>query len=334
MNSKYDYLTVNGELSHHGILGQRWGVRRFQNKDGSLTTAGKKRYLDGTRPRNTKSEYLKEKFHLSDNQKKAIKIGAAVAATALVAYGGYKLGSNPQVQDAIKRGMSALSGKSNSMSADQLKEMGIEVTDIDRVDVDRINFDVKGDVVNINNGRSNNSGNSIKFNARDINPTGGGNNCKHVAEATIKRALGIDPNATAVGDDSHVAGNLHDFVNKQGYNPSGVTFLGGDQGYIAPDPSGDSKGRVTRQILKKFNDGDVGMISFRYDPHKVFGDEFDIDSIDSSDIPAHAFNFFVKSDQVEFASNQGDYDDTDQYFKSIDPNSGIEVVRITKEAFK
>ena len=31
------------ELYHHGILGQRWGVRRFQNKDGSLTSAGKSR---------------------------------------------------------------------------------------------------------------------------------------------------------------------------------------------------------------------------------------------------------------------------------------------------
>lgn len=30
-------------LSHHGILGQKWGVRRFQNKDGSLTSEGKQR---------------------------------------------------------------------------------------------------------------------------------------------------------------------------------------------------------------------------------------------------------------------------------------------------
>ena len=31
-------------LMHHGIQGQKWGVRRFQNEDGSLTTEGKKRY--------------------------------------------------------------------------------------------------------------------------------------------------------------------------------------------------------------------------------------------------------------------------------------------------
>lgn len=31
-------------LAHHGILGQKWGVRRYQNPDGTLTNAGKKRY--------------------------------------------------------------------------------------------------------------------------------------------------------------------------------------------------------------------------------------------------------------------------------------------------
>ena len=33
-------------VSHHGIKGQRWGVRRFQNKDGTLTTAGKQKLAD------------------------------------------------------------------------------------------------------------------------------------------------------------------------------------------------------------------------------------------------------------------------------------------------
>jgi hypothetical protein len=34
------------ELYHHGVKGQKWGVRRYQNEDGSLTSAGKKRLSD------------------------------------------------------------------------------------------------------------------------------------------------------------------------------------------------------------------------------------------------------------------------------------------------
>jgi len=35
------------DLYHHGIKGQRWGVRRYQNEDGSWTTAGRSRYSVG-----------------------------------------------------------------------------------------------------------------------------------------------------------------------------------------------------------------------------------------------------------------------------------------------
>lgn len=38
------YGYSGAELYHHGILGQKWGVRRYQNEDGSLTEEGKKRY--------------------------------------------------------------------------------------------------------------------------------------------------------------------------------------------------------------------------------------------------------------------------------------------------
>lgn len=37
-------MTQEQYLAHHGILGQRWGVRRYQNADGTLTASGKKRY--------------------------------------------------------------------------------------------------------------------------------------------------------------------------------------------------------------------------------------------------------------------------------------------------
>lgn len=52
-------------LAHHGILGQKWGIRRYQNKDGSLTSAGKKRYRDMSMDDFDKEvyDYMNERSH-------------------------------------------------------------------------------------------------------------------------------------------------------------------------------------------------------------------------------------------------------------------------------
>lgn len=78
------YYVISDELSHHGILGQKWGVRRFQNKDGSLTAEGKKRYDEDGSPE-------EKKKGLTDKQKKALIIGASVTAGLIVGYGAYRL---------------------------------------------------------------------------------------------------------------------------------------------------------------------------------------------------------------------------------------------------
>ena len=57
-------------LSHHGIKGMKWGIRRYQNEDGSYTEAGKKRYGD----RNMYSE-----SHARKLQKRVDKLERAKA---------------------------------------------------------------------------------------------------------------------------------------------------------------------------------------------------------------------------------------------------------------
>lgn len=62
-------------LYHHGIKGQKWGVRRFQNKNGILTSTGKKRY-DGN---NTKMLTDRQKKKLSNKYKKLmIKVASDI----------------------------------------------------------------------------------------------------------------------------------------------------------------------------------------------------------------------------------------------------------------
>lgn len=48
----------NGELYHHGVKGQKWGVRRYQNKDGSLTNTGRIRKYADKNMRNAETQNL------------------------------------------------------------------------------------------------------------------------------------------------------------------------------------------------------------------------------------------------------------------------------------
>lgn len=96
-------------LAHHGIKGQKWGVRRYQNADGSYTQAGKNRYFtdDGSLSKKGERAYRKDLKKLNklkaradiSQQKKNIekyekradtakKVGVAIASTGLAAGAG------------------------------------------------------------------------------------------------------------------------------------------------------------------------------------------------------------------------------------------------------
>lgn len=65
----------NEQLYHHGIKGQRWGIRRYQNKDGSLTKAGEKRYAnEWTRMKKAEAAVKQEAAVLRNKKKTQSKI--------------------------------------------------------------------------------------------------------------------------------------------------------------------------------------------------------------------------------------------------------------------
>lgn len=83
MNDIYvGQLFSDSYLEHYGVLGMKWGIRRYQNADGTLTSSGKKRYSSDT------------KKDAGARKKKILKTAAGVALAAGTAYAGYKMYKN------------------------------------------------------------------------------------------------------------------------------------------------------------------------------------------------------------------------------------------------
>lgn len=94
---------MNEYLNHHGIKGQKWGVRRFQNEDGSLTPKGEK-----NRARNEKKQLNKELHKQNKSTLKSLLVDNSPTAHIKRANNvkranKYVTKNNMSVEDAMKK---------------------------------------------------------------------------------------------------------------------------------------------------------------------------------------------------------------------------------------
>lgn len=93
---------MNNELCHYGIKGMKWGIRRYQNEDGSLTPAGRKRELKKQERKELKK--LDDKYPARSQVRVSKVAVASYAGTALataaagsaLTYGLAKIGRNSE----------------------------------------------------------------------------------------------------------------------------------------------------------------------------------------------------------------------------------------------
>lgn len=132
-------MNNNTCLAHHGILGQKWGIRRFQNKDGSLTPAGKRRADESDDEQKEQSkDYSPRKVpasHMSDEE-----LDAAIARLTKE----QRLNQlRPEKESKMKKVMSgiiddALIPASKSLLKDYIIKIGKKKLGLDEVQLDEL----------------------------------------------------------------------------------------------------------------------------------------------------------------------------------------------------
>lgn len=312
----------DSELYHHGIRGMRWGKRNgppypldAEDHSSSEKKAGWRKSLDKvSKEKHTKSEksnnsddHTEKNRGLTDKQKKAIKMGVAVAATALATYGTYRLVKSGKMKNAIdfgKNKVDEMLGRKKAGSADD------KIVNLGKKKVDDL-FDqtVKKTATEFVNGlKKLSKPETLEETLKNVNPNLGKeeyrNNCSACGIATFLRTLGYDVTAGSTGGNQQILGGVVEecFNGAKVIDGSAVKF-------------GRSRQDAAEMLVKRFGDNASGVVSIQWKNKNAGG---------------HVFNWTIKDGIVSFFDGQSGSNDSivSRYWNGIDVNDALTIARL------
>lgn len=126
-------VVQKNELTHWGIKGQKWGIRRYQNEDGTLTAAGKQRYKDDVREAKDAVKAAKRAFKDTQERGALARLGGYSGGPKIATSGKFisreRRAEQERLNDAYKKAQENLLWK----KAELKKVKGVNPKKIDKL---------------------------------------------------------------------------------------------------------------------------------------------------------------------------------------------------------
>lgn len=304
-------------LSHHGILGMKWGKKNgppypldASDHSSSEKKAGWRKSLDKSDSDNQNGD---KKKGLSDKQKKAIKIGATVAVTALAAYGTYRLAKSGKLDKYIDTGKNKFDDLLKKKSGDS--SFGNQkVDDLFKQATSTQTKTSASNIQMVHGIKKLAKAESLSDTIKNVNPNVRNsdyrNNCSACGVASFLRSKGYDVTAKSTGGKQQILGGVIEecFKGAKVMDGSAVKF-------------GRSRQDAAEMLVNKFGNNASGVVSVQWKKELTRNGAGG----------GHVFNWEIKDGVVKFFDGQSNRDDSvvsSLYWKMMNPNDSLTIARL------